>query len=194
MNDYHLTSSVRGEIKETVLSVLRFADIHTLPVNLSVILRAYQIRSLPLSAACEAGLNIQCRDGRTICQYRSEGMQYLILYNDSHNEARMRWTIAHELGHIMLDHVTQNDTVLERMEAEANYFALQLLAPLAVLDAMDAKSASEIQALCGLSHQAAELRRRDFERRNRHKAKHGDTKHDLLFLQQFAIVSQDPVI
>ena len=138
------------------------------------------------------GLSEYARGKRAFC-YR--GLTTQIIAVDSSLPHRQRaFCIAHELGHIMLDHVTQNDTVLERMEAEANYFALQLLAPLAVLDAMDAKSASEIQALCGLSHQAAELRRRDFERRNRHKAKHGDTKHDLLFLQQFAIVSQDPVI
>lgn len=48
------------------------------------------------------------------------------LYYDSHiNQHRMRFTLAHELGHILLHHKMEEPWE----EKEADYFAAQLLAP-----------------------------------------------------------------
>ncbi|MBQ9315149.1 MAG: ImmA/IrrE family metallo-endopeptidase [Clostridia bacterium] len=65
-------------------------------------------------------------DGYTI----SKNNINIILYNeDIETEGRKMWTIAHELGHIVLGHTTQ----CEKNETEANFFAAQLLAPQCVL-------------------------------------------------------------
>ena len=54
----------------------------------------------------------------------------LIFYNeDIESEGRKTWTISHELGHIVLNHTNQS----EKNEAEANFFASQLLVPQCVL-------------------------------------------------------------
>lgn len=70
----------------------------------------------------------------------------VIAVNDKHNEARQRFTIAHELGHLRLhqgrplivDHVvrarvsmrdSQSSLATEREEIEANRFAANLLMP-----------------------------------------------------------------
>lgn len=50
---------------------------------------------------------------------------WIILYNDKKPNTRIRFTIAHEIGHILLDHSQAS----ELAEAEANYFARYLIAP-----------------------------------------------------------------
>lgn len=58
------------------------------------------------------------------------GEQYVIFYNDDiKTSGRKIWSIAHELGHIVLQHENQGETE----EIEANTFASQLLLPQCVL-------------------------------------------------------------
>lgn len=76
---------------------------------------------------------------------RSDG-QYIILYNDAvDNSGRIRFTLAHELGHYLLKHNEKSKkTSLARysltsedydvFEKEANYFAKRLLAPIPLID------------------------------------------------------------
>ena len=78
---------------------------------------------------------------------------------------RQRFTIAHELGHILLDHVGQAELVNREpdpgdnpIEHEANVFASRLLAPACVLWALNVREPEEIAALCRISRQAAEFR------------------------------------
>ena len=81
------------------------------------------------------------------------------------NAARMRFTVAHELGHIMLGHVGVYELVNREpspgdndIEREANVFASRLLAPACVLWGCHVSSPEEIMQLCDISHQAAQFR------------------------------------
>ena len=91
------------------------------------------------------------------------------LYRDDLPRQRIRFTLAHELGHIFLGHLSPTrDThcsVLIRspdstdpLEREANMFAARLLAPACVLWGIGARSAEEISFLCDISMQAAIIR------------------------------------
>ena len=78
---------------------------------------------------------------------------------------RQRFTIAHELGHILLGHVGEAELVNREpepgdnpMEHEANVFASRLLAPACVLWALDVREPEEIAALCRISRQSAAFR------------------------------------
>ncbi len=53
-----------------------------------------------------------------------------IFYNDTKCETTIRFTLAHELGHIVLEHDEDNDV----HDKEANCFARNLLAPVPVRD------------------------------------------------------------
>lgn len=82
--------------------------------------------------------------------------------------ARRRFTVAHELGHIVLGHVGKYKLVNREpssddnpIEQEANVFASRLLAPACVLWGCKVKSSDQIAKLCSISRQAAEYR---FER------------------------------
>lgn len=102
-------------------------------------------------------------DGFTVLYH---GTPY-IFYSRSVSETRQRFTIAHEIGHIVLGHVGEGKyTMINREpsprdstdETQANQFAARILAPACVLNALDAVEAEQISSLCGISHQSAEFR------------------------------------
>lgn len=73
------------------------------------------------------------------CRFVPEGQAYNIIYNGGQNFQRVRFTIMHEIAHIILGHVGQNsppmgraipqDPLQLRYEGEANTFASNALAP-----------------------------------------------------------------
>lgn len=99
---------------------------------------------------------------------------YIVFYDERiFPKERIRFTIAHELGHIMLGHTfspigrrripatTQNNGEMmeyDNMEFAANIFASRLLAPACVLYELGITDAKKISKLCGLSMQAATYR------------------------------------
>lgn len=80
----------------------------------------------------------------------------VIFYDGDKPLVRQRFSIAHELGHIVLHGDSD-----EWDEREADIFASRLLAPLCVLHYLDVESAEEISDLCAISISAARIR---FER------------------------------
>lgn len=186
MNRPKMPQQRRNEIKVAVLDLLYWARVDDLPVNLRAILRTIGVHCVTAAFAEAYGIKLNgTDDGYTIARPVPGGVQYMIVYNDQQIQQRVRWTIAHEIGHIVLGHV--DGRVMDGdIEAEANYFARELLAPLAVLDELGARSTEAIAAACGLSAEAAAIRAADFSRRDAYKAQHGNTTHDLRFLRQFS--------
>lgn len=81
----------------------------------------------------EFGFSILCSNGNRI-----------ILYNENNPLGCIRFTIAHEIGHAILCHVTENDPSSEK---EANCFARNLLCPLPVADALGASTVDDYTEL-----------------------------------------------
>lgn len=117
-----------------------------------------------------------------------------IFFDSTLPAGRQRFTIAHEVGHLVLGHVapggvttvnrepTPGDNPIER---QANQFAARLLAPACVLHELGAITPEAIQRACGLSRQAAEFRAarmQELERRNRYYTSPAERQ----VLQQFA--------
>ena len=95
----------------------------------------------------------------------------LVTYNNNGYRPRIRWTLAHELGHILCGHFQElyalgrrglSDELWQTMEEEADYFAASLLAPLPAIRKLNARSADDIRRLFGLSTAAANRRQREF--------------------------------
>ena len=110
-------------------------------------------------------------DGCT--KYSPATGRYLILINDSSRNSRcserVRWTTAHELGHIVCGHfgelsgvqsgeIQSSDINSVEMEEEADFFASSLLAPLPALCKVGVKDVQDIKRGFGLSQTAAEHR------------------------------------
>lgn len=96
-----------------------------------------------------------------------EGNRPVILFDQDKPPARIRFTIAHELGHLILSHVApvqqgvakqSYPAAADSMETAANRFAIRLLAPACVLWGMETYTAQAISELCGISLQAAQFR------------------------------------
>lgn len=88
-----------------------------------------------------------------------------IFVSDQTSTERQRFTVAHELGHILLGHVGQYELVNREpsqkdnpIEQAANVFASRLLAPACVLWALNTRTTEEISKLCQISRQAAAYR------------------------------------
>ena len=99
----------------------------------------------------------QIEDGCTLIHSDPHGRKtYLILTRET-SPQRRRWTLAHEIGHVCLEHVRDED----KEEREANSFASELLIPeLVVLELQRRLGRSliseEISRLFGVSLAAAD--------------------------------------
>lgn len=91
--------------------------------------------------------------------------QATVFVSDRCSRERQRFTVAHELGHILLGHVGEYELVNREpsrgdnpIEQAANVFASRLLAPACVLWALDARTPEQIAELCQISRQSAVFR------------------------------------
>lgn len=110
---------------------------------------------------------VLCKSYSGATHYDPDINRYLILYNTEMNAGRIRWTLAHEIGHIYIGHLevieeaelayNEQRDFYDQFESEADYFAWNLLAPLPIMREMGVCSASEIKSTYGLSNQAAAL-------------------------------------
>ncbi len=98
-------------------------------------------------------------DGMTL---KSGSAMPIILYSASLHPHRRNWTIAHEIGHLLLSHTAQSPAA----EREADAFAAALLMPAAVVAAWEerkgeAMSAEEMTRAFAVSPLSAKRRRLD---------------------------------
>ena len=179
-----MNKTKRIRIKRAVLLALAGAAYLDLPVNIKHISKSFpKCRVIPYSMLMRtAGVDYQSilnyansEDGFSVYDAISES--YVIYYNDKSDSIvrsnRYRWSIAHELGHVVLGHHKKsNRTRLFRntlsvqeyreLEEEADYFASYLLAPYAALSLLNIRNPSDIEKYCQLSPKAASFRYDDY--------------------------------
>lgn len=125
---------------------------------------------------------------------RVRGKWQIFLREDALDDARRRFAVAHELGHLLLGHETRvvspgvrafeseenEGDVIDDPEDLADYaadiFAVRLLSPACVLHELHIDSSGGIRLLCGLPPKAAALRADRMELLNERDA---FFKHDL---------------
>ena len=139
--------------------------------------RTYQELSQKSNLSVQrVGLCLGSEDG-CVC-YDASHDRYRLAYDCERMDARMRWTLAHELGHIVLGHLEdfpetsiarkQSSALLGILDKEADKFAGDILAPAPLLIGLAESSnlhAEEFyyalsRDLFGLSIQAAHYRAR----------------------------------
>lgn len=103
---------------------------------------------------------------------------FVICYNADYPNPVIRWSLMHEIAHIVLGHISSDVPNLTRVrseqrsmfEQEAQGFARRVLCPSIVLHDCNATEPYEIMKLCGISHEAAVYRSqyiKELELRNR---------------------------
>jgi hypothetical protein len=97
---------------------------------------------------------------------------YITIYNEKLHPRRIRWTLGHEIGHIVLGHFEFEKTYAgiglcgeerEVLEDEANIFCAELMAPFCVLKELKATSIEKIREFTGLSWAAASNRQKSLQ-------------------------------
>lgn len=87
---------------------------------------------------------------------------YVTIYDETIYQQRIRFTLAHEIGHIILDHFSSNKE-WHAFESEAHFFAAELLAPLPILEELPIQNEYDIMNICDLSYEAAKNRLIDLQ-------------------------------
>lgn len=133
-------------------------------------------------------LKVRKLDAETIVK-RGSG-EYLIVYDDTIGYLpRIRFTLAHEIGHIIMGHFTEFEKTSLRegvtpaekvvLEREADAFAAELLAPRTILRRFPGikNDPAWLQQTCFLSEQAADIRAKELKRVDFGYYKHEDRLH-----------------
>ncbi len=95
-----------------------------------------------------------------------DGQEWIIIYNDLNPTNVSRYTIAHELGHILLGHElahikypqAKEFKIRAKSEQQADSFAIRLLCPACVLWGLDLHTSEEISARCRVPEEQASAR------------------------------------
>ena len=142
----------------------------SLPIDVLAFCKKDGITVLPYSAreARQLAAILRAEDlmRRTDGFAVSVGKETVIFYDDACTPQRQRFTIAHEIGHIMLGDVgpvpTQRNAEPsakdDPKEQAANVFASRILAPACVLWALKVQDAEQLAELCDISITAARYR------------------------------------
>lgn len=154
--NYGVYQNVRNAAWQCLLD----AEITELPVSVTKIAQHFDVNIVKNSV--HGWLN----PSQSGISYQSESGEWLIVYDDSDSTGRKRFTIAHELGHILLGHPLregeQHTRVFNKdrpeVEKEADMFAARILSPACVLWALDLHTPEEIAERCQISYTAAKYR------------------------------------
>ena len=101
----------------------------------------------------------------SISVYQPAKTRWAIIYDDTLDANEYRWSVAHELGHILLGHeykctngTFSFETAPNKLEIDADKFALRLLAPACVIWGLGLQSSDDIAHICGIPARYASKR------------------------------------
>ena len=137
-------------ILTAILNTYMYCDIHDFPVNLQKVAHKlhYTIKTYS-DFSCGEGYTYTSlmkisKDGITF----RDGKERLILVNENKQRERIRFTVAHEIGHIVMPDANEN---------EADTFASHFLAPAPIIYSRKIKTQKEIAEYFDISLKAAAM-------------------------------------
>lgn len=159
-----------------------------LPIKLTDICKAYGIK---LIKNADIDILREYEDGLSVCINSKCHIDWYIVYRETLPRGRIRFTIAHEIGHILLGHLSEAQTRSKVkssnkpiQETEADMFAARLLMPACVLHEIGVTKPEDITRVCDVSNKAAIIRAERIKQLNERDAFY---KHNLekKLVQQF---------
>ena len=167
--------------KRTAYQTLIENEIFHFPVNVEKTIRdnGYLLTGLQ-EAAAMANItpaeykDMAMGDGDGVTFYHGQRDLYRVVYKEN-KTARTRFTLAHELGHIKLKHLEENESLHygrndrkeKALETEADVFAGRFLAPFTVMHLHSINSVEDVMKFFGLSYEAANVKIAELCRLNR---------------------------
>ena len=143
------------QIKTRVVQLFQETDLKTIPVDAWALAKKLGIKLLPYSTLTEeqreAALQL-CDGGMKFRQEDVSGVSHqIIIYDDSEPLGRQRFSILHEIGHIILGH--RQDS--ELADAEADFLAKFAIAPPMLVHVIKPSDYLDIAQAFGLSYECA---------------------------------------
>lgn len=135
------------------------------------LVKSHNISKAPINVfdtiRCFKNCNVEVRNLGKVeaCTgYCQETNEYIIYLNDKFTNNRARFSFAHELGHIYLEHFTKydinslSDKQKDLLDLEADAFASEFLMPTFLLEKCDDLSIENLSKLFKVSSRAVEIR------------------------------------
>ncbi|MDF2538845.1 MAG: hypothetical protein K0S76_1866 [Herbinix sp.] len=144
------------KVKNTTLKVFQKCDIKSFPIDCIEILTKYGMKVETYYSQKPAKLSR--------CLTYSEDafiLKKTVYYNDNKPIGRIRFSLAHEIGHIALEHTVHRT---EEQEKEADCFASYLLAPRMAIHYSICKNQNDVAKLFNISNEAAQYAFDDYRR------------------------------
>lgn len=151
MNNWPLTDEDYEFIKGEVIHIFVKYNIKCIPVSGFELALKMGIILIPYSSLCKKKLQKAYEISEDGYFVEESGHEY-IYYNDIDCDyERQNWTVLHEIGHIVLDHIGHS----KREEKEADFFAKFAIAPPVLVYKIKAKCAMDIYNSFNISYEAA---------------------------------------
>lgn len=142
------------EIKNNVAMLYTKYNVQNYPIDVFKLCKDMNITVIPysdLSPKEQIAAYTASQDG-FFSEIEDVNSAYLVIfYNDTMMNERIRFTILHEIGHIVLGHKEHSDVA----EAEANFFAKYAIAPPPIVDTIHPEDFYDIMHAFGLSNECA---------------------------------------
>lgn len=159
----YLTRARYEEIKLEVYKLFRDYNIKKVPIDFEELSKKMGIKLISYSSLKKDQkkkfLNIS-KDGLSYLSLKDKC--YIIYYNDDVAWQRIRFTIMHEIGHIVLGHTEYS----EKNEAEANFFSRSALAPICLLMKWEISGLEDIVSTFDISYECAKFISGNLDKRN----------------------------
>lgn len=151
--DYKRATNTAYEILNAYNDEFPVTDVHG-------IIESFDYISIHTYSEISSKLNMNVYDYLYKCAPSNHGYtisdkkgHFIIAYNDLKDEPTMRFTLAHELGHIILDH----DGKHEYQEKEADCFARNILCPVQIIKEFGISTTSDYVNCFEISHPMADV-------------------------------------
>jgi hypothetical protein len=164
-------------INQKVLEVFIKYDIKSFPVDCK-----YIVNKLGYNLFKYSELSEEKRNSCLMVSDESLMLHNNIYYNDDMVNSRIRFSISHEIGHIILNHGEYMNPI---KEAEANCFASCLLAPRMAIHYAKCKNQNDVVKIFHISQEAAQYAFDDYRRWYRWIVIHKMAAFDKAMYQHF---------
>lgn len=125
--------------------ILTDFKLYSFPINIKSLCRSLDVSLLKIDNLENSKFSVSAKiDAKT----------YIIYV--PHSKEVDRFTVAHELGHILLDHLDNN--LSDYIEEQANIFASRLLCPLCIIKHFEFNKVSQVMNYFGISEEFANIR------------------------------------
>lgn len=152
------------DIIRKTMEVYVDCNIHRFPVDCIAIIRSYGYKVYTYSyVQYEFPRLYECCKSYSQDSFKHTGFRFVI-YNDRCTTGRIRFSLAHEIGHIVMGHTNETP----EQEDEANTFAGYLLSPCIMIDHYHCHDSEDVRYKFNLSMASANIAWQNYRRWQRH--------------------------